>query len=86
MGSCFIPICQGIPRIWIVVVRHALQDVFDTAPVKNAVRMHVFPASGANLPLKFYAATKQTTFRLRNSKIKLHTQKISLEFYEHKVH
>ena len=36
--------------------------------VKNAVRMRAFPASGANLPLKLYAITKQTRFRLRNSK------------------
>ena len=34
--------------------------------VKNAVRMRVFPASGAYLPLKLYAITKQTTFRRRN--------------------
>ena len=38
------------------------------ARVKNAVRMRVFPASGANLPLKLYAITKQTRFRPRNSK------------------
>ena len=36
--------------------------------VKNAVRMRVFPASGAYLPLKLYAITKQTRFRPRNSK------------------
>ena len=35
---------------------------------ENAVRMHVFPASGAYLPLKLYAITKQTRFRPRNSK------------------
>ena len=38
------------------------------ARVKNAVRMRVFPASGAYLPLKLYAITKQTRFRPRNSK------------------
>ena len=38
------------------------------ARVKNAVHMRVFPASGANLPLKLYAITKQTKFRPRNSK------------------
>ena len=38
------------------------------ARVKNAVRMRVFSASGANLPLKLYAITKQTRFRPRNSK------------------
>ena len=38
------------------------------ARVKNAVRMRVFPASGENLLLKLYAITKQTRFRLRNSK------------------
>ena len=37
------------------------------ARVRNTVRMRVFPASGANLPLKLYAIiTKQTRFRLRN--------------------
>ena len=36
------------------------------ARVKNAVRMRVFPASGANLPLKLYAIPKQTRFQLRN--------------------
>ena len=39
-----------------------------TARVKNAVRMRVFPASGAYLPLKLYAITKQTRFRPRNLK------------------
>ena len=38
------------------------------ARVKNAVHMRVFSASGAYLPLKLYAMTKQTRFRLRNSK------------------
>ena len=38
------------------------------ARVKNAVLMRVFPASGAYLPLKLYAITKQTRFRPRNSK------------------
>ena len=37
------------------------------ARVKNAVRMRVFPTSGAYLPLKLYAITKQTRFRPRNS-------------------
>ena len=41
--------------------------VFSTR-VKNAVGMRVFPASGAYLPLKLYAKTKQTRFRPRNSK------------------
>ena len=36
------------------------------ARVKNVVRMRVFPASGAYLPLKLYAITKQTRFQPRN--------------------
>ena len=47
--------------------RHVFQ-VRAPARVKNAVRMLVFPASGAYLPLKLYAITKQTRFRPRNSK------------------
>ena len=43
--------------------------------VKNVVRKRVFPASGAYLPLKLYAITKQTRFRPQNSKSKPHTQR-----------
>ena len=59
-----------------------------TARVKNAVRMRVFPASGAYLPLKLYAITKQIKLDSGREiqKSKLHTQKISLEFHEHKVY
>ena len=42
------------------------QPLAGPARVKNAVRMRVFPASGAYLPLKLYAITKQTRFRPRN--------------------
>ena len=45
-----------------------LRVLASAARVKNAVRMRVFPASGAYLPLKLYAITKQTKFRPQNSK------------------
>ena len=56
------------------------------ARVKNAVRMRVFPASGVNLPLKLYAITNKLDSGCEIKKKKLHTQKISLEFHEHKVY
>ena len=45
-----------------------------TTRVKNAVRMRAFPASGANLHVPPPIESR------------LHTQKISLEFHEHKVY
>ena len=59
-----------------------LTIAFYMARVKNAVRMRVFPASGAYLPLKLYAIDSGREIQKR----KLHTQKISLEFHVHKVY
>ena len=58
------PVCQGEA---VFLQLNGLQHHY-RARVKNAVRMRVFPASGANLPLKLYAITKQTRFLPRNSK------------------
>ena len=49
------------------LARTSLSVILGTR-VKNAVRKRVFPASGAYLPLKLYAITKQTRFRPQNSK------------------
>ena len=70
--------------------------------VKNAMRMRAFPASGTNLPvpppIEIIRDTKtnyhRNYTRYQNKldsgceiqKRKLHTQKISLEFHEHKVY
>ena len=62
--------------------------------VKNAVYMRAFPASGANLPVPVSACPHRYYTRYQNKldsgreiqKRKLHTQKISLEFHEHKVY
>ena len=60
----------------------------NTTRVKNAVRMRAFPASGANLPLKLYYTRYKNKLDSGREikKSKLHTQKISLEFHEHKVY
>ena len=49
-----------------VRARARLRALMTRTRVKNAVRMRVFPASGAYLPLKLYAITKQTRFWPRN--------------------
>ena len=58
--------------VWInllyIPMNQWLKEQGKPARVKNAVRMRVFPASGAYLPLKLYAITKQTRFRPQNSK------------------
>ena len=87
----FLPICTS--RIYSVHVnqpaphptpssphplpRSASEMVRPTTRVKNAVRMRAFSASGANLHVP------PPTEIIRD---KLHTQKISLEFHEHKVY
>ena len=58
--------------------------------VKNAVRMRAFPASG-----EFASASPHRNYTRYQNKLdscreiqkrKVHTQKISLEFHEHKVY
>ena len=71
--------CMAACKYW--------REWFSAARVKNAVRMRIFPASGANLPLKLYAITKQNYIPVAEiQKSKFHTQKISLEFHKHKVY
>ena len=65
---------------------------FRPTRVKNAVRMRAFPASGANLhvppPIEIIRDAKLNKLDSGREiqKSKLPTQKISLEFHEHKVY
>ena len=55
--------------------------------VKNAVRMRAFPASGANLHVPPHVRYQNKLDSGREiQKSKLHTQKIRLEFHEHKAY
>ena len=58
-------VCQNSYRKQATLLGNAILPV--RARVKNAVHMGVFPASGAYLPLKLYAITKQTRFILKSN-------------------
>ena len=88
-----LPTVSRIFTAWVVAfdVRVSLVIRWPDRRVKNAVRMRAFPTSGANLPVppphRNYTRYQNKLDSGREiKKSKLHTQKISLEFHEHKVY